>query len=356
MPLARLITPSMLLCGYYGEHNLGDDALLQVLLQELPRCERLLITASDKEAVQQLAPSAAVINRRSLKATLYAALRTDVLVFGGGSLLQDSTSLKSLIYYLALIAVSRLRGGRVLLWGQGLGPLRRSISRTLVRCVLPLCTAISWRDDDSMKLGRRLAPGVPMWMAPDPVWQLPQRSWFGGGEIVVCWRPSPLLDSARWTLLLEALDALSDGLNVRVCWLAFHQDQDGQLLDQLSTRHLISSRLRDRSHTVVPSTLDDVFAAFSTARLVVPMRLHALILAGLAGAPIAALSYDPKVEAAAGMAEMPCSALDALPGADTLLRLWWGLVDRGVNPDRIEAIRRRSAAHGQLFNTDVDKV
>lgn len=349
--MARSTTPSLLLCGYYGEQNLGDDALLQVLLQDLPSHKRLLITASDAASVLKLAPSAVVINRRSLQATLQATLSTDVLIFGGGSLLQDSTSLKSLIYYLVLICAARLRGRRVLLWGQGLGPLRRSLSRRLVRWTLPLCTAISWRDDASLSLGRRWAPDVPMWMAPDPVWQLPQRRWRGGGEIVVCWRASPLLDSSGWKVLLDALAALSDALDIRVCWLAFHQHQDAELLNQLSQGERMPSDLLNRSYTVVPKTLDDVFTAFASARLVLPMRLHALILAGLAGSPMAALSYDPKVEAAARMAEVPCSAVHALPGSDTLLRLWRGVADQGVDPDRIEAIRQRSTRHGQLFTS-----
>ena len=59
MPVARSTTPSLLLCGYYGEHNLGDDALLQVLLQDLPPCGSLLITAADSEPVaRQLWPKA----------------------------------------------------------------------------------------------------------------------------------------------------------------------------------------------------------------------------------------------------------------------------------------------------------
>ena len=349
MPVALSTTPSLLLCGYYGEHNLGDDALLQVLLQDLPPCSSLLITAADTESVQALAPTALVINRRSLKATLRAALRTDVLIFGGGSLLQDSTSLKSLIYYLLLICAARLRGGRVLLWGQGLGPLRRPISRMLVRWVLPLCTAISWRDDASLALARRWAKAVPMWMAPDPVWQMPQRNWIGGGEIVVCWRPSPLLDSKGWRLLLDALDCLSSELAAPVCWLAFHQHQDAVLMDQLRERELMSPSLLKRSRTVVPRSIDAVFSRLKTARLVLPMRLHALIIAGLAGSPIAALSYDPKVEAAASMAAVPCISLDALPDPDDLMALWRGAADRGVASSRIEEIRQRSATHATLL-------
>ena len=360
MPVARSTTPSLLLCGYYGEHNLGDDALLQVLLQvllqDLPLCSNLVITAADSEPVQALAPTARVINRRSLKATLQAALRTDVLIFGGGSLLQDSTSFKSLIYYVLLICAARFRGGRVLLWGQGLGPLRRPISRMLVRCVLPLCAAISWRDDASLALARRWAKTVPMWMAPDPVWQMPQRNWIGGGEIVVCWRPSSLLDSRGWRLLLDALENLSNELAAPVCWLAFHQHQDALLMDQLRERELMSPSLLKRSRTVVPGSIDAVFNRLTTARLVLPMRLHALIIAGLAGSPIAALSYDPKVEAAASMAAVPCISLDALPDPDDLMALWRGAADQGVASSRIDEIRQRSAAHATLLRDVVGKV
>ena len=94
---------SLLLCGYYGEHNLGDDALLQVLLQGLPGSAPLMITAHDQAEVQGIAPEARIINRRSLRSSLIAVLHADVLILGGGSLLQDSTSFRSLIYYLLLI-------------------------------------------------------------------------------------------------------------------------------------------------------------------------------------------------------------------------------------------------------------
>ncbi|MBM5828699.1 MAG: hypothetical protein FJ050_11785, partial [Cyanobacteria bacterium M_surface_7_m2_040] len=43
----------VLLCGYYGEHNLGDDALLEVLLAQLPAATPVLVTAHDQPLVQQ---------------------------------------------------------------------------------------------------------------------------------------------------------------------------------------------------------------------------------------------------------------------------------------------------------------
>ena len=349
LPVVRPAAPVLLLCGYYGEHNLGDDALLQVLLSSLPP-QQLLITARDPAPVLALAPSARMVNRRSLWRCLRAALKADVLVLGGGSLLQDSTSFSSLVYYLLLMTVARIGGAQVVLWGQGLGPLQRRISRVLVRSVLPFCKAASWRDQRSFDLAQHWAPKLPMVLAADPVWQMPARPWIGGGAIVLSWRPTPLLDQSGWRRLTEALDRLSAELDAPVIWLAFHHHQDAPLLQQLSDEGLVPERLMKRSSTLVPQSLEAVFELVQRARLVLPMRLHALILARLANSPMAALSYDPKVEAAAAMADVPCVALTSVPSGEDLLNLWRSELDRPADPVQTEALRRQASAHTELLN------
>ena len=120
-----------LLCGYYGENNIGDDALLQALLQSLPAEAKPCITAADQQQVQrQFCVDSC--DRRSLRSTLGALGDCDGLILGGGSLLQDSTSWRSLLYYAVLIGTARLQSKPVILWAQGLGPLRRRRSRLLV--------------------------------------------------------------------------------------------------------------------------------------------------------------------------------------------------------------------------------
>lgn len=340
----------VLLCGYYGEHNLGDDALLQVLLQQLGPNVRPLITAHDQAAVQAQAPGARCVDRRSLFQVLWAINRVDTVVFGGGSLLQDSTSFNSLVYYLALLVIARCRGRQVLLWGQGLGPLRRPLSRWLVHAFLPLCTAASWRDQASLELAQRWAPALPMSMAPDPVWQMPRQPWIGGESIVVSWRPTPLLNRARWISLVRALDQLASELEAPVVWLAFHHHQDADLLPWLDRDGITPSSLRRRSRVVVPESLEVVTTTVQTARLVLPMRLHALILARLAGCPMAALSYDPKVEAAAAMSGVPCTDLRAWFSTEGLLAQWRGIVDQPADEAELARLQVQASEHGQVFS------
>jgi polysaccharide pyruvyl transferase CsaB len=280
---------------------------------------------------------------------LAALGRSRALVLGGGSLLQDSTSFRSLLYYGALISAARMQGKPVLLWAQGLGPLRRRRSRLLVRALLPAATAISWRDPESAALAARL--GCRASHGADAVWALPRQSWIGGGgPIVVCWRPTPLLVGEAWRPYLQALEQLAEQQNREVLWLPFHREQDRGLLEQLAAAGLLSEGLRRRSHEREALLPREATALFRSAGLVLAMRLHALILAGLAGAPLAALSYDPKVRAAAAAIGCGCVDLDERGvSATALLDSWAAALDRPPASAAIAALQESTAVHRALL-------
>ena len=344
------------LCGYYGEHNLGDDALLQVLLAEMPSTWRPVVTANDQERVKQQHPQVSTVDRRSLLKTAQAIVQSDALVLGGGSLLQDSTSFKSLLYYLLLIGLARSLGRPVILWGQGLGPLTHFISRTLVRVVLPKVQAIGWRDADSLALAERWNIRVPNVMAADPVWSYPQCSWQGKTcsdkqrrGVVVCWRPTTLLDSKGWKSLLRVVNVVAQQHNLPVTWLAFHQHQDQGLPNHLDQQDLMPNGLMERSSFLVASSLTQVMDVFSCAQLVLPMRLHALILAQLSGAPCVAFSYDPKVTAAAVMAEATCFELAALPSENNMIEACTTQVNKPASLEAVAGLKADALRHGLLL-------
>ncbi len=337
-----------LICGYYGEHNLGDDALLEALLQQLPQGCDPLVTAFDQAELWSRWRVRSC-SRRSLAAVRAGLRGSDALVLGGGSLLQDGTSFRSLLYYLALILEARLRGKPVFLWGQGLGPLRRRRSRWLVRSVLPLVQGIGWRDAASAALAASW--GVSGSLGSDPVWSLRRCPWHGlGGPIVVCWRATPLLQGPAWTPLLEALDALAASQERAVLWLPVHRDQDSGLLEGLRAQGLVPARLLQRSRSVSATDPDQAMALFASAGLVLAMRLHALILGALGGAPVAALSYDPKVRAAAEALGCPC--LDLVSTREDVSRpdpSWAAVLDRPPDPLRLEHQRTLARVHADLI-------
>jgi polysaccharide pyruvyl transferase CsaB len=342
-----------LLCGYYGEHNLGDDALLEVLLDQMPEGWIPLVTARDEAAVRDR-HGVATTDRTSLRGVHAALAGCDALVLGGGSLLQDATSLLSLLYYASLILAARRRGLPILLWGQGLGPLRRRRSRVLVRGLLRLASAISWRDADSAALAERW--GVRGLLGSDPVWALPggegtRAPVAGGGPIVLCWRPVAGLAPAGWRALLEGVERLAEEADLPVLWLPFHRDQDGGLLGRLRADGLLPQRLGARSREVGAADPGQARALFAGAGLVLAMRLHGLILAALSGAPCAALSYDPKVAAAATAIGCPCQELDDLPGPDALLAGWRGCLNRPPSAARIAELRQAAGIHRRVLES-----
>ncbi|QPN56176.1 polysaccharide pyruvyl transferase CsaB [Synechococcus sp. CBW1107] len=336
-----------LLCGYYGEHNLGDDALLAALLAQLPEGCDPLVTAFDQGEVQQRL-GVCTCARRDFAAVRRALDRCDALVLGGGSLLQDATSFRSLLYYAALIISARLQGKPVLLWGQGLGPLRRRRSRLLVRRLLTLVQDSSWRDPGSAALAA--AWGRPGQLGSDPVWSLATRLWHGhGGPLVLCWRPTPLLEGERWRPLLEALDAVAAAADREVIWLPFHRDQDRGLLLELDRQGLVPRRLALRSREQLVATPEAAMEIFSGASLVLSMRLHGLIVAALAGAPLVALSYDPKVRAAAQALDCPCLDLEHLQDARALQQEWLEQLEKPPQPQVVEVLREDSRVHRELL-------
>lgn len=337
--------------GYYGEHNLGDDALLEVLLSQLPAGCTPTVTARDQSQVQQRF-GVATVDRRRLGAVLTALGTSDALVLGGGSLLQDATSFASLIYYGALITAARAQGKPVLLWGQGLGPLRRRRSRLLVRTLLSLTTLCSWRDPESAALARHLGwrPGAEQAAAgvgSDPVWATPRQQWRGtGGPIVLCWRPVPQLQGETWRPWLAALEHLAP--EREILWLPFHAVQDRGLLERLESEGLLSPALRARSREVVAERPREAMAVCATAGLVLAMRLHGLILAAVSGAPTAALSYDPKVAAAAEALGCPWAPLDQSPPAD-LTAQWEACLDQPAAAARLQALAAATEVHRHLL-------
>ena len=344
----------ILLCGYYGEHNLGDDALLEVLNKQLPQGWQPLITAHDVSAVQTIVPNGTVVNRRSLKTVLNSIKHVKVVVLGGGSLLQDSTSFRSLVYYIILIVVARIKRKPVLLWGQGLGPLKHAWSRYLVARVLTETTSITWRDSASMQLAKRIGIKTSMSVAPDPVWTHQTNDYQGGGNIVLCWRPTSLLTPSGWSLLLQAVDELSESKRKSVTWLAFHANQDVNLLQTLSNKELLPKRLEAKSSTIIANNIDHAQEIFSNASLVIAMRLHALILSIVSQCPTAGLSYDPKVEAAARTADVPWLDLAQLPSLETVLIQWSECMLQAPSKLHLQSIQQQAYIHEQVLRSSLE--
>ncbi|NET60608.1 MAG: polysaccharide pyruvyl transferase CsaB, partial [Symploca sp. SIO2E6] len=157
------------LCGYYGKGNGGDEALLASLLQMLPESVTPVVLSGNPSLTgKQYGVESC--DRLSAGQVLQAMRHSDAFIWGGGSLIQDATSARSHLYYAGLMGLAQQLGLRTIAWAQGIGPLKRQLTRWVARRSFAGCQGVSVRDYGSANLLANWQ--IPCLQAPDPVWAL----------------------------------------------------------------------------------------------------------------------------------------------------------------------------------------
>lgn len=293
----------LVLSGYYGFGNLGDEALLAAAVAGLRRRlpgARLVVLSGDPARTAAEHGVEAVPRHHPLQVA--RALRgARLLLSGGGSLLQDVTGPFSLPYYLAVIELALRLGVPVVIFAQGIGPLRGAVSRALAGRALRRVRAIAVRDPDSLAVLAELGVrGVPVEVTADLALTLdppPARAQAGGGGapyLVVNVRRRELDGSAARTLG-RALARVAREAGCGLVFVPMHAAED------VPAARAVASHAQDARVPVQLLErrlgLSEALALIAGAEAVLAMRLHALIFAALAGRLPLGLSYDPKVDA-----------------------------------------------------------
>ncbi len=167
--------PRLLVSGYYGFGNAGDEAILagltEGLREQAPEAE-VTVLSGNPSATQREHGVRAV--SRGLGSAFLRGRESDVLISGGGGLLQDATSWRSPLYYLTVMRLARAAGVRVACVGQGIGPLHRGFVRRLVRNGLSRVDAVAVRDQASQEALRELGVRRPVEVTADLAFLLPR--------------------------------------------------------------------------------------------------------------------------------------------------------------------------------------
>ena len=310
----------VLISGYYGFDNLGDEAILAALLQELAarHPDWTPVVLSRKPATTEMTYGVEACSRDSLLSLWEEMGRADLLISGGGGLLQNVTSQLSLAYYLSILELALRRGTPYVLLGQGLGPLWGPGVAAAVKRYLDRAQAIVLRDSSSVELARNLgvskakiteAADLALLLEPErdvvadnllqsvgldpkePICGLILRGWRG---------------REPWEIAAETCDYLQEHLGLRCLLLPF-QPEDRALAWRVSSTAVTAPAVLE-----TPVTPSDMLSLFGRLSLVVTMRLHGLIFAATREVPALGLSYDPKVAAFAMQAGQKVLPLEGL--------------------------------------------
>ncbi|MDJ0743372.1 MAG: polysaccharide pyruvyl transferase CsaB [Xenococcaceae cyanobacterium MO_167.B27] len=337
------------LCGYYGKGNGGDEALLMSLLQMLPdNIEPIVLSGNPSETSQLY--NVASCHRSSTFAVLNAFKESDFFIWGGGSLMQDVTSIASPVYYAGLMALAQQQGLKTIAWAQGIGPLKRSITRWMTKEVLRGCAGVSVRDNASANLV--IEWGISTLLAPDPVWALESQPVKGlwdlpAPRVAVVLRPHPLLTPQRLQLLSQAIKTFQQATNTFILVVPFQPITDSAIADT------IAQQLPNNSKILSLSDPRELKGLFTGVEMVIGMRLHSLIMAAAESCRCFALSYDPKVTQLMSEINIPGWELSQLPDkADTISKAWIEYYANGEALDiaQIESLKDRALLHRDLLH------
>ena len=297
-----------LICGAYGMSNAGDEAILEAVVGEMrsidPAMPLTVLSRTPQATAEKYGVSS--LHMFDIPGFLKALRRTALYINGGGSLIQDVTSTRSLWYYLFTIIAARLARCRVLMYGCGIGPVRRRLNRRLTALVLNSCVdAITLREESSREELRAFGVTKPeIILASDPALTLSAaaeeevdaameklgleregrylclclRSWPGFEEKAPCFAAAAAYAHQRYGL--------------QPLFLSVNTKGDGQAA-------ALAARTLSVPHAIVSEPMPTPITIGLIARMqaVVSIRLHGLIFAASQAVPVAGVVYDPKVSA-----------------------------------------------------------
>ena len=319
----------LVVAGYYGCGNLGDDALLLGLLNGLDGKYEVTALSGDPGATEA-AFGIGAVPRKDLKQATGAIKAADALVFGGGGLLQDTTSLLSLKYYTHLIETAFRAGKTIALLGQGIGPIGTVFGKRAAARAFKQCNVIATRDEGSMRIVDRMAPQSKAHKAVTD-----DLAWLAiDGAAIVAKRRAIALSARPWKNMDSKVVSAFRGFAQRaeaegweIVPVSFDRGMDDGILDQIAPGTLYASSPQQALETL------------SKVETTIAMRLHAGIFSVGLGIVPTMVSYDAKVSAFAESFGGKPLAVESL----TQNALWAAFQESLENSARLEpAVRERA--------------
>ena len=288
--------------GYIGFDNFGDEAIANVLTQKLKKegAEKITLISSnpDKTRIIHDVESCGMLK-------FFNSLKdADVLISGGGSLLQDVTSLKSLLYYLFVIYTALFLGKKVEIFAQGIGPINSEIGKLLTKFALKKASYISVRDKKSQEL-------LSTWniksdLVQDPIFSIDIPNIQKRNSVGIQLRKFKSLNDEFLKSLARSVAnkfkdkeivilSLQDSIDIEPCT---------KFLQYLSEYKVNNVELKTNLN------VNQVIQAIASLEYLIAMRFHANVIGIKANVKTIAINYDPKVEKLAKEYSLPIIELN----------------------------------------------
>lgn len=287
--------------GWYGTETLGDIAILDGIFKVLSEIYKeytvylgSLYPFYTEHTISQQLPifklnskanfEVKIFNIKDKFSTDYHLNQSDCLLFGGGPLMD----LEELVLMNYCFEYAKRRGIPSIIMGCGLGPVNKDKYIQILRNMIENCTAVSWRDEQSYELSKKLNMRCKYELvAGDPAIvsavEYQQSSAYSGkkeGQLVINFREHPAAEYGNATFSVErAIEIVSrlrlgyeQVLLVPMHTFAIGGDDRRFLADiKLAIGDCVS--YIDR-----PQNLHDLYRTYQSATACVGMRYHSIVL------------------------------------------------------------------------------
>ncbi|MCR5834510.1 MAG: polysaccharide pyruvyl transferase CsaB [Selenomonadaceae bacterium] len=296
----------IVISGYYGSKNGGDEAMLAAMLEVLrEEVEDLSVTviSIDPEYTKRR-HNVDAVPKPDIRKIIQAIRSADLLISGGGSLLQNVTSGRSLYYYLAIIFFALIFGRKVMLYAQGIGPIRGMFAHKLMNLIVNRVDLITVRDRGSLEELARLEITKPkIYCTADPVLAIKPVPLDIGEKILArcsIKREGKFIGVAirhwmHWDYfrkeLATALDLLVEKTSAKIIFLPMKFPEDIRAAQSTAKLMKTSAHVLDEEFNT-----KEFLSLVGCMDVLIGVRLHALIFAGVMNIPMLGISYDPKIE------------------------------------------------------------
>lgn len=300
--------------GYIGFDNFGDEAICGVLTKYLKSlgAEKITVLSLNPGKTSNLYG----VDSSPMLKFIKPIIESDILISGGGSLLQDITSLKSLIYYLLVIITALIFHKKVYIFAQGFTPFRTKIGEFLTKKTLKYCTGISVRDRKSLEMLNNW--GLDAQLLADPLF----------GEIKNCESHTGIGVQLRAfnTLTEEFLTGLANSIcqnfpKEKIKLFSLQDSIDLPVIEDFAKILESNGCLVEIYKNLSPI---ECITEISKLEYLIGMRFHSCVAGVTSGVKVLGINYDIKVQTLAENVGFPLIKMygcEAKTGIEKLLEV-----------------------------------
>jgi polysaccharide pyruvyl transferase CsaB len=291
--------------GYYGYGNCGDDALLEAILFELKDKLKVfspVVLSKNPNETREIY-GVKSINRFNLPKVIKALKNAKVFIAGGGSLIQDVTSTRSLLYYLFCLKAAKHYGLKTMLYGNGIGPVNKKKNRLKAARVLDSVDIITLRDQDSQRYLKELGVTKPrVYVTGDPALALTNCNTASADKILlghgvygrffaVSVRNIKADTLAFAEHFAHMADYIAEKYSLIPVFVPMQRSKDKKISE------LIISKMANKAYFIDGDTdVSTIMGIISRCEVIIAVRLHMLLFGASLGVPVFGINYDPKVK------------------------------------------------------------